>query len=316
MITQIPTSLTHSINPSTSPDLSKLKPYTVIPTRTTPTEGPKSLHPSPTESQSSTQENRTQIQCYLCYRKCLTSKKHFRCKGCSKIICKIHSVSLKESRSFRICDNCEEVRLNTYSEDLVIDEKKYVMRQKIRYHNEEIERKQHDINFKSLCISKLQSIIKKSQADWEARQLDLLDKIQREKAQNDRLEMIAENLQKAVQSSQENTSNILQAHDRYILEIDYSQDQKEIITKEISTLMSEVDKFNQSLKKKVPIYKLSSLTCPNCCSEILKTCKTQEGSFTESSGRISRNMSIMEKLHGMEYASDIRCSQPCKCLMF
>jgi hypothetical protein len=225
-------------------------------------------------------------------------------------------VSLKESRSFRICDNCEEVRLNTYSEDLAIDEKKYVMRQKIRYHNEEIERKQHDINFKSLCISKLQSIIKKSQADWEARQLDLLDKIQREKAQNERLAMIAENLHKAGQSSQENTQNILQAHDRYVIEIDESQDSKEIITKEISTLMSEVDKFNQTLKKKVPLYKLSSLTCPNCCSEILKSCKTQDGSFTESSGKISRSLSIMEKLHGMEYSSDVKCSQPCKCVIF
>lgn len=306
------TSLTHSINPSNSPNLSKLKSCTILTTRNNLTEGTAS---STTKSQSSTQESRTEVQCYLCYRRCLTPKKHFRCKSCTKIICKIHSVSLKESRSFRICDTCEQVRLNNYSEDLVIDEKKYVMRQKIRYHNEEIERKQHDINFKSLCISKLQSIIKKSQADWETRQLDLLDKIQREKAQNERLAMIAENLQKAVQSSQENTQNTLQAHDRYVIEIDESQDSKEIITKEISTLMNEVDKFNQTIKKKVPIYKLSSLTCPTCCSEILKNCKTQEGSFTESSGKISRSLSIMEKLHGMEYASSVKCSEPCKCVI-
>ena len=128
--------------------------------------------------------------------------------------------------------------------------------------------------------------------------------------------MIAENLNKAVQSSQENTQNILQAYDRYILEIDYSQDQKEVVTKDISTYMSEVDKFNQTLKKKVPIYKLSSLTCPKCCSEILKNCKTQDGSLNDSSGKSSRKASIMEKLHDMNYSSDIVCSKACKCPIF
>lgn len=250
---------------------------------------PKSSSPNPSSSD---------IFCCLCTNSFLPGMPVFKCENCERTMCKLHSVTIGDTEKSRICDKCNSRRLaGKEYETEGLHEKVKAIKLKIRYFTEEIERRQQEISAKSISNSKISSQIDKSTKQWQNKEKDLKYKLAQERAQNERLDNIAENLKKAVEDSRANVAHIESEFSRYNSEMTLSKFESETIDDENKKLMSEVDKLNISLKARAPIFKLNSMTCPQCFAQIMRIhTKGDNVSVIDLDDKTSRNVSILQRL--------------------
>jgi predicted nucleic acid-binding Zn-ribbon protein len=213
-------------------------------------------------------------------------------------MCKLHSVTVGDTEKSRICDKCNSRRLAGKEYEIEgLQEKVKAMKLKIRYITEEIERRQQDISSKSISNSKISSQIDKSTKQWQNKEKDLKYKLTQERAQNERLDNIAENLKKAVEDSRANVAHIESEFSRYESEMTLSKFESDNIDDENKKLMSEVDQLNLSLKVRAPIFKLNSMTCSQCFAQIMRIhTKGDNASVIDLDEKTSRNVSILHRL--------------------
>lgn len=249
-------------------------------------------------SPSSHKSNSPDSFCCICIGSYLSGMQLFQCENCDRTMCKLHSVTVGETEKSRICDKCQDRKLVGSEHEIQgLEEKVKAVKLKIRYYTEEIERRQQELNIKSTSNKRIKSQLEKSTKLWQNKEKDLRHKLTQEKAQNERLENIAENLKKAVEDSQANVAHIESEFSRYNSENTLATFERDSLIQDNHKLMSEVDKLNISLKERAPLYKLKSMTCTQCFAQIMRIhTKGDKSSCIEQDERSARNISILQRL--------------------
>lgn len=256
----------------------------------------RSLEPAGSSSFVVTKPNKPKYnQCHICQANLIFATNHSKCKSCKKTVCKLHSIKIKSKKHYRICDRCDA--LNTAGKQVNYYEQRSKVQQKLTYYYEEQDRRQQEITLKTATINKLRSMINNSDRSWETRERELRHKIMQERAQNERLEKIAANLEKALADCRENENIVESEFIGLNSELTAIQCETDLIAAQNRELMSELDGLNSTLKQRVPIFNLQTLTCPPCFTQIMKAYKRSEMARNlDADNELSRNVSILERL--------------------
>ena len=256
----------------------------------------RSLEPAGSSSFVVTKPNKPKYnQCHICQANLLFATHHSKCKSCKKSVCKLHSIKIKSKKYYRICDRCDA--LNTAGKEVNYYEKRSKVQQKLYYYYQDQDRRQQEIMLKTAAINKLRSMINNSDRSWETRERELRHKIMQERAQNERLEKIAANLEKALADCRENEKIVENEFTGVHSELTAIKCETDLIAAQNRELMSEVDGLSQTLRKRVPISNLQTLTCPTCFTQIMKVYKRSEMARNlDADNELSRNVSILDRL--------------------
>lgn len=234
-------------------------------------------------------------QCFICSTNIIFSTNHSKCRSCKQSVCKLHSVRIAAKKYYRICDRCDA--LNTAGKEVDYYEQRRKVQQKLAYYYEDQDRREQEITLKTAMINKLRSMISNSDKASEIRERELRHKLIQEKSQNDRLEKIAANLERALLDSRENEYIIESEFTRFNSELNAIKSESDLMAAQNRELMTEADGLIDTLKHRVPIFNLQTLTCPTCFTHIMRVYKQSEMERNlDADNELSRNVSILERL--------------------
>lgn len=236
--------------------------------------------------------------CCMCSGSFLPGMQLLKCENCDRDMCKLHSVTIGNTEKSRICDKCQDRRLTGKEYQIEgLEEKLKAIKLKIRYFAEEIERREQELNLKTTSNQRMKSQIDKTTKFVQNKEKDLQYKLAQERAQNERLNNISENLKKAVEDSRANVAHIESEYSRYTSENTLATFEHDALVDDNHQLMSEVDQLNISLKERAPIFKLNSMTCTQCFAQIMRVqTKGDKTSFVELDERADRNVKVLQRL--------------------
>lgn len=227
------------------------------------------------------------LKCPICFSSFNILTQNFECSSCKQKVCKSHLVKLKE---LKICENCE--KSNIKSEFHPDDLQKILQLKNELMCLEKTEKKQKiEILTKNDILNKLEKQSAAQLGIHLDRVLSIKKKIDYEAEKCESDEKLARFLEQSLMECKKNEMGMLQKMNKSVQDMYRAKMELEDIMGIQKDLISKVYSLNLTLRKQIPISRLSLLSCSECKYSIksrfysvfeINQSSTSQGSFMSS----------------------------------